>query len=385
MPRPVPPRPAGLTLESEIVQGLFFYDEKTRNIHPPIYTGTTYMRDDNYEKHDNRGYVRDDNASLDQCSAMLAHLEGGVEALLYPSGAAAMASVFSALSQGDKCLAQDSLYYGVPRLLHNHFLRYGIEAIWVKAGDDEALEAAIDQHKPQLVWVETPSNPMNHIVDIARAAKNCKAVGARLCVDSTAATPILTRPLDLGADVVLHSATKFLGGHNDLLAGVLVTKVEDDFWVRIREQRFLAGWMLDSFTAFLLTRSLKTLFLRVIRHSDNAKKLADFLTAHPKVSLVRHGSQPTHPNYAVAQKQMKNGFGGLMGFHIKGGPAEALHAVRQLKLIRRATSLGGVESLAEHRYTIEGGELPTPPDLVRFSVGLENPDDLIKDWEQALG
>ncbi|MDI9313373.1 MAG: PLP-dependent transferase [Hydrotalea sp.] len=385
MPRKLPPRPSGLSLESEIVQGLYFYDEKTHNIHPPIYTGTTYLRDDNYLKHDERGYIRDDNASLDQCSAMLNHLEGGFEALLYPSGAAAMASVFLALSHGDKCVIQDSLYYGLPKLIRQHIARYGIEAFWVKSGDDAALTSAIKQHKPQLVWVEVPSNPMNHIIDIALAAKNCQAVGAKLCVDSTAATPVVMRPLDLGADYVIHSATKFLGGHNDLLAGVLVTKQDDAMWQRMKEQRFLFGWMLDPFTAFLLTRSLKTLFLRMKKHCDNAAQLATFLNGHKKISLVRHASQTCHPNYAVAQKQMTGGFGGLMGFHIKGGASETLRAVRALKMIRRATSLGGPESLAEHRFTIEGADSTTPPDLVRFSVGLENADDLIKDWEQALG
>ena len=210
-------------------------------------------------------------------------------------------------------------------------------------------------------------------------------MGAKLCVDSTAATPVLTRPIDFGADYVVHSATKFLGGHNDILAGALITRADDDMWRRMKEQRFLFGWMMDPFTAFLLTRSLKTLFLRVKKHCDNAAQVATFLNGHKKISLVRHASQPCHPNYAVAQKQMTGGFGGLMGFHIKGGPSETLRAVRALKMIRRATSLGGPESLAEHRYTIEGEGSNTPPDLVRFSVGLENAEDLIKDWEQALG
>ncbi len=384
MPRKLPPRPAGLSLESEIVQGLYFYDEKTRNIHPPIYTGTTYLRNDQYEKHDERGYVRDDNASLDQCSAMLNHLEGGFETLLYPSGAAAMSAIFLALSQGDKCLVQDSLYYGLPKLATQHLNRYGIEVIWVKSGDDEALASAIKQHKPALVWVEVPSNPMNHIVDIAKAAQHCQAVGAKLCVDSTAATPILTRPLDLGADYVVHSATKFLGGHNDLLAGTVTSKAETEQWLRIKDQRFLFGWVLDSFSSFLLTRSLKTLFLRVKKHSDNAAQVADFLSQHKKISLIRHASQPRHPNYAVAQKQMHGGFGGLMGIHVNGGAAEALKVVRNLKMIRRATSLGGPESLAEHRYTVEGEGSTVPPDLIRFSTGLENHEDLIRDWEQAL-
>ncbi|MGI9462259.1 MAG: trans-sulfuration enzyme family protein [Alphaproteobacteria bacterium] len=384
MPRKLPPRPAGLSIETEIAQGLFFYDEKTHNIHPPIYTGTTYLRDDNYEKKHGRGYIRDDNASLDQCSALINHLENGAEALLYPSGSSAMAAAFLALSSGEKCLVQDSLYYGLPQLVENHIKRYGIDVIWFSSGDDKALATAIAQHKPNLVWVEVPSNPMNHIIDIALAAKHCHAIGAKLWVDNTAATPVLTRPLDFGADYVVHSATKFLGGHNDLLAGVIITRQIDAIWQKIKEQRFLFGWMLDPFTAFLLTRSLKTLFLRVKKHCDNAAQIASFLHQHKNIALVRHASQPCHPNYQVAQKQMIGGFGGLMGFHVKGGAAAALKAVQNLKTIRRATSLGGSESLAEHRHTVEGENSTTPPDLIRLSVGLEDPNDLIKDWEQAL-
>lgn len=384
MPRRLPPRPANISRESETVHGLFFHDAKTSNIHAPIYLGTTFLRDENYQKPDDRGYIRDDNPTLDQCSAILTNLEGGYDTLLYPSGAAASAAPFLALQQGQSCLVHDSLYYGLPKWLNQHIANYGIGIHWLPSGDDDLLEQEILIKKPNLVWLEIPSNPMLHVLDITRAAKNCQKVKAILCIDSTNATPVLTRPLDLGADFVIHSATKFLNGHNDVLAGALITKSETEFWLRLKEQRFLAGWMLDSFSSYLLVRGLKTLFLRVIRQSQTAQVLAEWLTEHPKIIEVRYPGLSSHPNYAVAKKQMNGGFGGLMSLHVKGGADGAIAVCKKLRLIQRATSLGGTESLAEHRYTAEGGVGPTPPELIRFSVGLEQPRDLINDWKQAL-
>jgi cystathionine gamma-synthase len=242
----------------------------------------------------------------------------------------------------------------------------------------------VGEVKPKVVWIETPSNPMLDVVDIARAAKIAHAEGALLAVDSTAATPILTRPLALGADLVMHSATKYLNGHSDLLAGVLVTKEPGERWAAIKADRHDAGALLGPFEAWLLLRGLRTLALRVGQASKNALAIARFLEGHPNVERVRYPGLPSHPQYAQAMRQMDGGFGGLLSFLVKGDAAEALGVAGRLRLVARATSLGGTESLIEHRFTIEGAATGVPPNLLRLAAGIEDAEDLIADLAQAL-
>ncbi len=386
MPRPLPTQPKiPLHENSQLVHGLFYNDAKnTGNIHQPVYFGTTFLRNDQYVKPDERGYIRDDNPTHDQVAALINQLEGGFETLIYPSGAAAMNAVFHALSAGDTAVVQDSLYFGLFKLLDSHITRHGIKIVYFKAGNVMAMQEAVEKHRPKLLWVETPSNPMIHLTDIQQAAAMVHAVGGKLVVDSTCASPIITKPIKWGADIVMHSATKYLNGHTDVLAGALITAREDDLWVRMREARFLAGWVLGTMDLFLLNRGLKTLALRMQAHCQNAMALANHLQAHHNVVGILYPGLPTHPGHAIAQKQMMNGFGGLMSVLVKGGAVETLNVIKKFQMIRRATSLGGIESKAEHRFTIEGEYTTSPPNLVRFSTGIETIDDIIADWEQAL-
>ncbi len=384
MPRKIPKQPQSVSLNTRIIHGLFFNDPITSNIHAPLNFGTTFLRNEQYEKPDERGYIRDDNPSADQVSAMINALENGFETLMYPSGAAAMNAVFHNLSQGECALVQDSLYFGLPKLLDNHVVRHGVKIVYFPAGDEQAMADAITRHKPKILWIETPSNPMIVITDIAKAAKLIHAIGGKLIVDSTCASPIITKPLDIGADIVMHSATKYLNGHTDVLAGCLTTKEDDEFWQKIRECRFLAGWVLGTMDMFLLARGLKTLFYRMKAHCENAMIIANFLNKHSKIERVLYPGLPSHVGHKIAQSQMIGGFGGLMSVQVKGDEQDALNAIKKFQIIRRATSLGGIESKAEHRFTIEGEYSKSPPNLIRFSTGLESPDDLMNDWNQAL-
>jgi cystathionine gamma-synthase len=234
------------------------------------------------------------------------------------------------------------------------------------------------------MWIETPANPMWSVTDIAATAKIAKASGARLAVDSTVATPVLTRPLDLGADIVMHSATKYLNGHSDLIAGALATREDDAFWQRIKALRAQLGGTMGSFEAWLLLRGMRTLYLRVDAASRSAMRIAEHFSRHPMVAEVLYPGLPSSPAHAVATKQMRGGFGGMLSLRVKGGEGAAIATAANVALWKRATSLGGVESLIEHRASVEGANTPVPFDLLRLSVGIEDTGDLIADLEQAL-
>jgi cystathionine gamma-synthase len=235
------------------------------------------------------------------------------------------------------------------------------------------------------LWIETPANPLWSITDIAGAAEIAHQAGALLAVDSTAATPVLTRPLALGADIVMHSATKYLNGHSDVIAGSLTVAREDEFWQRLLTARSGGGAILGSLEAYLLLRGMRTLHVRVERACHSAQRIAERFAGHPNVEAVLYPGLPTHPGHAIAARQMVGGFGGMLSIRVKGGAAAAIAAAARVELWKRATSLGGVESLVEHRASIEGAGSPVPPDLLRLSVGIEHPDDLIADLEAALG
>jgi cystathionine gamma-synthase len=374
------PKPATLLAQLD-----HYLDSATGGLVPPIQPSTTFARDEGYALiNPAHTYGRDDIPGYLQVEAVLCALEAGAEALVFPSGMAAIAALFRTLRRGERVVVQRPIYYGTLAWLAKFCAHREIALHHFEGGDPADLEAVVREASPAIVWIETPSNPMLDVVDIARAAEAAHAAGALLAVDGTAATPVLTRPLALGADLVMHSATKYLNGHSDVLAGVLVTARTDERWAAIRSDRHDAGALLGPFEAWLLLRGLRTLALRVRQASANALAIARFLDDHPRIERVLYPGLPNHPQHAVAQRQMDGGFGGLLSFLVKGDAAAALGLAGRLRLIARATSLGGTESVIEHRYTIEGAATGVPPNLLRLSVGIEDPDDLIADLAQAL-
>ena len=362
-----------------------YVDPATGALVPPIQPSTTFARDESYALRDPaHTYGRDDCPGYAQVEAVLCTLEAGAEALVFPSGMAAVAALFSTLRRGDAIVVQRSIYYGTLAWLRKFCAQREIGLRDFDGADSASLERAVGDARPTIVWTETPSNPMLDVVDIARAAEVAHAAGALLAVDSTAATPLLTQPLALGADLVMHSATKYLNGHSDLLAGVLVTKQIDERWAAIRADRHDAGALLGPFEAWLLLRGLRTLALRVRQASENALAIARFLEGHSRIERVLYPGLPSHPQHTLARRQMAGGCGGLLSFQVKGDADAALAVAGGLQLIARATSLGGTESLIEHRFTIEGAATGVPPNLLRLSVGIEDGDDLIADLAQAL-
>ena len=355
-------------------------DPQSGGVVPALQPSTTYMRDEDYAllRSDNT-YSRADSDNLRQAEEVLRILEGADETLLFPSGMAAIAAVFRTLPNGGKAILQSGIYWGTTAWIREFCLRRQITLVEVGAAD---VLATVQAQQANLVFIETPSNPWLKSVDI-RAIAN--ATDAKLVVDATAATPILTRALDHGADIVMHSATKGINGHSDVLAGVLSTRApEDTLWQLIKSDRKMAGAILGPFEAWLLTRAMRTLPLRVERMSQNALALAEYFDAHAGVEDVLYPGLPSHGGHDIARKQMSGGFGGLMSVLVKGGRDDALRVVGKLKLFLRATSLGGVESLVEHRHTIEP-HTGIPENLIRVSVGIEDISDLIADWDQALG
>jgi cystathionine gamma-synthase len=365
-------------------QTLGWLDPSTNAVAPPIHTSTNYARDENYEQVGNRGYTRDENPTYEQVEALLTALEEGADAMVFGSGMAAATTVMLSLAPGDHVIAPSIMYFGLRNWLVNVGRHWGLQVDFVTPGDTAAIAAAIRRGKTKLVWVETPCNPTWEVTDIGAAARIAHDAGAMLAVDSTVATPVLSRPLAHGADIVMHSGTKYLNGHGDVLAGVLVTAREDDRWERMNYLRFENGGMLGPFEAWLLMRGLRTLYLRVAHASASALRIAEHLAGHPQVVEVLYPGLQAHAGHAVAARQMDGGFGGMMSIRVKGGADAALNVARHVQLFVRATSLGGVESLIEHRATVEGDDSPVPDDLLRLSVGIEDTDDLIADLEQAL-
>ncbi|HMG52367.1 MAG TPA: aminotransferase class I/II-fold pyridoxal phosphate-dependent enzyme [Kofleriaceae bacterium] len=367
--------------ETTAAQALHTVDQATGAVVPPIHLATTYARDADYAL---RGpsYTRDDNPTPVVAERVLAALEGGAAALTFSSGmAAATAAIRAVCRPGDHVLSPRIAYYALRAWLDKFGARWGVAHDAIDMTDLAAVRRAL-RPNTRIVWLETPANPTWDVVDIAAIAELAHGVGAIVAVDSTCATPVHTRPIAHGADLVMHSATKYLAGHSDVLAGALITARADAAWAQIAELRYEEGPCLGPFEAYLLTRGIRTLFARIERSSRTAAYLAGELAA--RGVTVRYPGLPSHPHHAIAARQMQRGFGSMLSIQVGGGAERALAVVKRLQVWVPATSLGGVESLVEHRYSIEGPTTPTPPDLLRLSVGLEHEADLLDDLVAAL-
>ncbi len=365
-------------------QALGFIEPITMGVAPPVHVATTFIRDPDNQYRTGFAYGRPDNATVRQTEAVIAALEGAPEAMLFGSGMAAATAVVMALPQGAHIVAPQVMYWGLRHWLIDDAPRYGYRVDLVDMSDLAAVRAAGRPGETKLVWIETPGNPLWTITDIAATAEIAHAAGARLAIDSTAATPMLTQPIALGADIVMHSATKYLNGHSDVLAGALATARRDELWDAIKSVRSHQGAIVGPFEAWLLMRGLRTLDVRVRAQVQTAAALAARFAEHPLIAEVLYPGLKDHPGHAVAARQMTGGFGGMLSIRVKGGEPAAISTAARVELWKRATSLGGVESLLEHRASVEGPNTPCPPDLLRLSVGLEDADDLFADLDRAL-
>ena len=365
-------------------QALGSVDAATRAIVPPIHIATTFVRDPDNQYRSGYGYGRPDNATVREAEAIVAMLEGAEAALVLGSGMSAATAVFLALSPGDHVVAPRVMYWGLRNWLLSDAAHWGLKVDLVDTDDLAAVRAAVRPGATRLVWLETPANPLWTITDLAAVCEIAHAAGARVAVDSTGATPVLTRPIELGADIVMHAATKYLNGHSDVVAGALATARIDEFWERVKRIRTMLGMILGPLEAYLLIRGMRTLHLRVAQACLSAMELARRLQKHPAVAEVLYPGLPTHPGHAIAARQMRDGFGGMLSIRVRGGETAAIAAAANVRLWKRATSLGGIESLIEHRASIEGAGSPCPTDLLRLSTGIEDVDDLFGDLDRSL-
>lgn len=372
-----------VTRETLAVQADHFTDPRDGAIVPPLVSSSTFARNAAYELPAGLRYSRYGNPTVIMAEGLLAKLEGGAEARLFSSGLAAAAAIIGTLRAGEHILAPRIMYHGAQDLIRETTAAHGAEASFFDASVPGALRAGL-QPNTAMVWIELPINPTWDIIDIAAAAKATHEAGAILCIDSSVAPPVTTRALELGADIVFHSATKYLNGHSDVLAGALITNRRDDRWERVIKARNLTGGILGAFEAWLLIRGLRTLYLRFERASESALAIAQHFEKHPAIERVLYPGLESHPGHATAKRQMTNGFGGMLSLLVRGGFEDASRVASGLEVFLKAASLGGVESLAEHRAAVEGTNSVVPPNLLRLSVGVESVDDLIADLSQAL-
>ena len=372
-----------MQIETLAVHAGHVVDPSTGAVTTPIHLSSTFERSADGSYRAGHVYGRTSNPNRQSLETALTQLEGGAASIAYASGSAATLAIFQALAPGDHVLAPEDAYFGTLRQLREIFAGWGLLADVVDMTDLDAVRRAI-RPATKVLWVETPSNPLVRIVDIQRLAELADTVGARCVVDNTWATPVLQRPLALGAHVVMHSTTKYLGGHSDLLGGALVARDDDAFVERLRLMQKLGGAVPSPFDCWLLMRGIRTLPWRMRAHCANARAVVDFLATHPRVEAVHYPGLPAHPGHGIAARQMSD-FGGMLSVQVGAGAEEALAFTARLRLFTRATSLGGPESLIEHRASVEGAATLAPQNLLRISVGLEHPDDLIDDLRQALG
>jgi cystathionine gamma-synthase len=357
-------------------------DRATSAVTPAIHLSTTFERAEDGSYPHGFNYIRSGNPTRQALEAALTALEGGVGTAAFASGSAATAAIFEALEPGAHVIAPEDAYYGTPAMLRDQFARWGLEHTFVDMTDPGAVKRAL-RPSTRLIWIETPSNPRLHVTDIVAMVALAKTIGARTAVDNTWATPVLQRPLELGVDVVMHSTTKYLGGHSDVLGGAVVARSMNSFFERIRTIQTLLGAVPSPFDCWLILRGLRSLPYRMRGHVEGAQKVAAYLAAHPAVDRVYYPGLQSDPGYAVASRQMRQP-GAMLSFDVRGGREQAFAVVNALRLVTRATSLGGPETLIEHRASVEGEHTRAPESLLRVSIGLEHPDDLIEDFQQAL-
>jgi cystathionine gamma-synthase len=372
-----------MRIETLIVHAGHAPDPATGAVSPPIYLSTNFAREADGTLPHGFLYGRSENPTRMALEAALAPLEGGPVALAFASGMASTSAVFQSLAPGDHVIAPADAYYGTAKVLREVFQRWGLSSSFVSMTDPAEIERAVTP-RTRLVWMETPSNPTLAVTDIATVSRIARAAGALAVCDNTWATPLLQRPLDLGADVVMHATTKYLAGHGDVTGGALVLREDGELAARLRLIQTVGGAVPSPFDCWMVHRGIRTLAYRMRGHCDNAERLAAFLTTHRAVEVVHYPGLTMDPGHEIAKRQMTR-FGGMVSVQIRGGAPAALAVVSRVRLFTRATSLGGPESLIEHRASSEGPGSRTPPGLLRLSVGLEHPDDLIEDLSQALG
>lgn len=374
----------GIKPRSRVAQAMHFIDEVSGAVVPPMVATSTYARNENLELRGEFLYARYGNPTVAQAEKIIAELEGGAAAMVFASGLAAFAAVFETIRSGEHIVAPTTMYFGgltwLKRICDYRRIRMSL----FDPAKPEMLAQMIEPGETRLVWIETPANPTWDVTDIAAAADLAHKAGAILGVDSTCASPVTTRPLEHGADLVFHSATKYLNGHSDMTAGVVVTRKDDDLWQELQEVRKLSGAIIAPFEAWLLIRGLRTLFVRFDTMSKNALAFARHFENHPLLEKVLYPGLDSHPQHAVAKKQMTAGFSGMLSVLVKGDYEQTKNVTAALKLFIPATSLGGVESLVEHRKGVEGPDSDVADNLIRISIGIEDIDDLIADLEQAL-
>ncbi len=372
------------SLESRLPHACHYIDPVSGGISPPLQFSTTYARDAEYEYLSDYSYSRSGNPSWEVLEQVCAELDGGAEAKCFASGMAAVCAFFETVNSGEHVVAPLVMYHGTQDWLRRISEKRAIGLSFFDAGDIEKLREVVQPGKTSVVWIETPVNPTWDIIDIAAAAEIAHAAGAILAVDGTVASPVTTRALEHGADIVFHSATKYLNGHSDVVAGILVTKEMNQRWEEIKLVRTLMGGVLGPFEAWLLLRGMRTLFVRVNHASQSALRLAQHFENDPRLQRVLYPGLESHHGHEIAKRQMTHGFGAMVSLLVNGGAEEAKRIAGNTRLFVRATSLGGVESLIEHRASVEGPHSAVPQNLLRLSIGIENCQDLIDDLERSL-
>ena len=371
------------SLETLLTQAGHFIDPQTGAIVPPIHPSTTYARDGRYELQGFE-YSRDANPTGRRVEEVLAMLEGAEDALVFGSGLAGVSTFFETVRTGERVVAPRVMYHGAADWLRRLAERRGVEVTFFDATERAALERAVQASETAVVWIEPSVNPTWDVIDVRAAAEAAHAAGAVLAVDATVTPAVTLRALDLGADIVFHSGTKYLAGHSDVTAGVLATRAVDARWEEIRHARTLMGGVLGPFESWLLLRGMRTLHVRYERQAANAMAIARHFEHHPRLEAVLYPGLESHPGHEVAARQMRGGFGAMLSLLIAGNADDAKGVATRTRLFVPATSLGGVESLIEHRATVEGPNSIVPANLLRISVGIERVDELIADLEQAL-
>ncbi|HEX6559707.1 MAG TPA: PLP-dependent transferase [Longimicrobiales bacterium] len=371
-----------MKIETLAVHAGTHVDDATGAVTPPIHLSTTFQRAPDGSFPHGFSYARDSNPNRRQLEECLAALENGAGAVTFSSGSAATAALFQALEPGQHVIAPYDAYYGTNKLLRDHFARWGLEHTLVDTSETDAVRSAL-RPETALVWIETPSNPLIRITDIAAVCALAHESGARVACDNTWCTPMLQQPLELGADYVVHSTTKYLGGHSDVVGGAVIAREVDPYFERIRAIQKDAGAIPAPFDCWLIMRGVRTLPYRMRAHSTNAQAVAAFLAGHAAVAAVHYPGLPSHAGHEIAGRQMSMP-GGMLSFEVRGGRTEALRVTGGVQLFTRATSLGGPESLIEHRASVEGANTRAPESLLRCSIGLEHPDDLVADLARAL-